>query len=1022
MDIKRMSYLQERLYKDNREQNQERLLYWTDILGEELISNLKCDREFADYIHCEKYEVKKDFYSKLPQRQHLKLNEDDSSKLRQRLYCSPHICFAEFFITFVEEAVAEVERNIKHINCYCRSVLFEFSEWVCAGLQTICMRTLIADMHKQKADRKLHGKDEREEYTYYCKEFLGDENYRMELLESFPVLYRCIIEVIRQKVTFFSEIMKYFDEDIPLLCDEGIIPAGEGAAVVHIEVDFSDTHRQGRQVVRMTLENGRSILYKPHSMENEQIYSQLLWWLEKETGITQKYYPILSRKTHSWCAIVAVEDCKEEAELRAYYRRLGVQLFLAYILGTKDLHSENVIAAGGYPVLVDLETLVNLPARRKGDSAEAELYYQFSHSVLYTGLLPFYSWSKEGRGVNASAISGIEGQIYPFKIPVVVNPRTSSMQIAYRYPHTEKGNNLALLNGIFREPYLYEQELIEGFETSYRAVLAKKEEFLRELDKLSDVESRYLVADTQRYHMQLAASYHPALLCDGAEREIFLKSMWMGRDWNNKKIEQLVNSEIKDLLQGDIPYFSYQLNQTKLIDSVGKEIINYFEHPAMEILKEKVINLNQADMKNQGELIHVSMQLMPQKDRGFVNGIYGREAIENSEDISREQAVNALRKVTDKILDAAIYNRDKTDVSWYGIQLSPYGDSGWEIRPMNPYFYSGIAGMATLFHKLQCLDKREEVQQLTSILDRKLFAYTKEAGLDKKNIKSGYTGMYEGEASIIYAYLNIYQMEHDEIYLCYAERHSEVLEEMLEQDRSYDLLSGNAGAAYIFIRLYEITKEQRYLEAAKKAVAYLEEAASVQEVGIGWVTEKGIPPMAGMAHGCSGIVLPFAQLYKYTGEEHYFRMAGKILDYENSLYDNVIQNWRDVRGKEGAVEDKNGAIAWCHGAAGILLSRTICLEYVKGTDLEDIVKRDRRRAFEKVWKYPVRDGLCLCHGTCGNLMILKECGKKQEAGKIEQYVIRRVLVEETKMLPQERVSFGMMNGWGGIAGFLTEIE
>ena len=47
--------------------------------------------------------------------------------------------------------------------------------------------------------------------------------------------------------------------------------------------------------------------------------------------------------------------CHSREELRRYYRRNGILLGICYLLGSRDLHYENVIAHGEYPVIIDLE-------------------------------------------------------------------------------------------------------------------------------------------------------------------------------------------------------------------------------------------------------------------------------------------------------------------------------------------------------------------------------------------------------------------------------------------------------------------------------------------------------------------------------------------------------------------------------------------------------------------------------------------------------------------------------------------
>lgn len=111
------------------------------------------------------------------------------------------------------------------------------------------------------------------------------------------------------------------------------------------------------------------------------------------------------------------KSCKSEEQLKRYYTRLGEQLFLAYLLGTKDLHYENIVASGEYPALIDLENLVNLQHNQKRITVNDEVHYQLSQSVLFMGILPFYYRGREWQGVDTSAVSGMGGQVYPFKVP-----------------------------------------------------------------------------------------------------------------------------------------------------------------------------------------------------------------------------------------------------------------------------------------------------------------------------------------------------------------------------------------------------------------------------------------------------------------------------------------------------------------------------------------------------------------------------------------------------------------------------
>ena len=137
--------------------------------------------------------------------------------------------------------------------------------------------------------------------------------------------------------------------------------------------------------------------------------------------------------------------------------------------------------------------------------------------------------------------------------------------------------------------------------------------------------------------------------------------------------------------------------------------------------------------------------------------------------------------------------------------------------------------------------------------------------------------------------------------------------------------------------------------------------------------------MSGLAHGNSGILIPFLALSKYTGRIMYEELADKIWNYENSLYDPAINNWKDTR-EQGEVVSSNpiGSVAWCHGAAGGLYSRILCYEFVENKKWKNRLEQDIKRAYKKLKEYWKRDSDSLCHGNCGNLWILKIAQEKMK--------------------------------------------
>lgn len=85
--------------------------------------------------------------------------------------------------------------------------------------------------------------------------------------------------------------------------------------------------------------------------------------------------------------------------VKRYYYRMGNAFALFHALGSSDLHFENFIAAGEYPALVDLETIVTPAVKLFLDKelfpdiavAEDSFITDSNISLLQSALLPCFS-------------------------------------------------------------------------------------------------------------------------------------------------------------------------------------------------------------------------------------------------------------------------------------------------------------------------------------------------------------------------------------------------------------------------------------------------------------------------------------------------------------------------------------------------------------------------------------------------------------------------------------------------------
>lgn len=98
--------------------------------------------------------------------------------------------------------------------------------------------------------------------------------------------------------------------------------------------------------------------------------------------------PYIDYGDYGWEGEAKKQDCENEEQVKRYFLRMGIHLFLAYALSASDLHGENFLACGEYPVLLDFETLPGYAGAADGETVDKQISNYINSSVLKTGILP----------------------------------------------------------------------------------------------------------------------------------------------------------------------------------------------------------------------------------------------------------------------------------------------------------------------------------------------------------------------------------------------------------------------------------------------------------------------------------------------------------------------------------------------------------------------------------------------------------------------------------------------------------
>lgn len=972
MNWKESTYLKERQYDSEKlcKLNNEEIDCWEKVVGvsalEDFFNENKLER--STILHSDAYIFDQKKFDKLMELEklffqnkwlHIKIPFLESREGR--------LVFDNFYLPFIKVGVYLLREKNQNTEIFEES----FAEVLLERLSKAAMGILMFEMQLSKEEGKLFGKTPKEEYMFFNDTYLKSAKYIHELLDMYPVLGRIVFETIECLVENYTDFIVRLKKDRDELQAQFEINEWK---IKKIEASGSDSHNKGKIVLIIILENGAKVVYKPRSLQTEYAYQKFCVEVSKRCKHQLKKLQIINKGEYGWEKFVRAESCNTEDELNRYYYRFGILIFINYILNANDLHVENIIAQGEYPVIIDAETILDNKKKFREKNARMVVSDYIHESVLYSGLLPFYRFTRKGKAVNMSAINGQEGVEYPILVPVIKDEGTSNMRYVYGHPVTQNNNNLARLGKYFIEPQNFLTYICEGFEDAYKVVLDDKVYMLEYIKIFRNLKVRHLIQDTQRYSMILHTSLHPYFMQNGKDRNLFLANMY--KDYSYVQGDgDVVKTEIDDMLRMDIPYFYLDTSKTHLYGSNDKKIKDYFEETSMKHLEEKIENMDLQKLEEQKRFIKIALTDLDKCEKDV--SIRAFPITNKSENVEIGDLWMAVRKIANMLLESAVWGEKKKDVNWLGISsIGQLGNPLWNIQPLGSYLYDGIAGIAIFFKALHCLSGDAKYSEICQALENNLFEYTDEI-VESSNLSNETSGVFSGESGIIYTYMLLYCFTKKDKYLEYAEKHATIMEEIILKDSEYDIIYGNAGATLVMLRLYNITHVNKYLNVAYKAGKTLikNQVKMGQDVG-GWIRAGSKKALSGFSHGAAGIIYALTELWKITADKEILNSILMGLNFEKTLYRAEVKNWVDRREKTKEELEKYGCFmsAWCHGSAGILLGRSKIYN-----DIPPIYKEEIEGNVSAALCSSIQIGLstndCLCHGNLGNTEIFLEYAK-----------------------------------------------
>ena len=838
---------------------------------------------------------------------------------------------------------------------------------LCGVLHAKLTRLLLVELNAARVGERLSGEDGAERWNEFIA-LASQRSFWEELAEHYPTLLHrveCLIHNRCEASGLFAQRWVADRARLAALCGG---PVGELQA---LSFGAGDSHRGGLTVALLQCEGGQAV-YKPRSVTVDTVLRDFIAALATEHGadLSIRVPRVIDGADYGWAEFVEHCYATGEEELSRFYAGIGHLLAIMHVLGASDLHAENLIAHRGTPVVVDCETLFTpklaTPPSGFGDALDraTELV---SGTVLHIGLLPGRAQALGWRGIDYSGVGSLPGQQPMMSRPAILKAGTDEAYLGTTMVPVPVAKNHPS-----PEPALatYWPKALEGFDrlTSTLLRLDAAGSLATHLQAFADCRVRVVVRATEVYAEIGRMLWHPVSLHDEAQARQRAHDLFAKMAANIKLAPSdplVIDSEIEDLLVGDIPFFSTLVSDGQLQGSRG---VNWL--PPGNLAEAALQHWRASDFAFERNVIRATMVSAYLNDGWTSLGTTYVPQVIRHDDLERRRRTQAAQIVQD-LVGNAIRGSDGS-AAWIAPVLNV---TGWSVQPLAVDLYGGLSGVAVLaaayvreMHAGRA-DPVAGIEDLSHAVQHTLrLTEAKLAATYHGNIKvrPPTVGAYIGLGAQIWTLLMLAQWNPrrgDEL-----DRAMALADGLLgaaAADETHDILTGKAGAIPVLLALAQQTGEQRYRDMAVRLGDRLCELARHEGDKAYWVHPQMWPNgLGGFSHGVTGVGWALSRLAQAAGETRFDEVAQAAFRFEEAAFDEDEQGWTDLRNLGGP----KTASVWCHGAVGIGLAHL---------DLDPRMEHPRTRLLlQRAASAAASKGLgwshCLCHGDLGAWELLHQ--------------------------------------------------
>ena len=383
---------------------------------------------------------------------------------------------------------------------------------------------------------------------------------------------------------------------------------------------------------------------------------------------------------------------------------------------------------------------------------------------------------------------------------------------------------------------------------------------------------------------------------------------------------------------------------------------------------------------------------------------------------------------------ASLGDRFAADAVWFQDRCNwasravPYRTAGHQaelypqLMALNPSVYSGTAGMALAMARLAHFsDDSEHRRVAVGAMNHALAdaTETNDGDLGAVGGKWRY-GFYLGTLGIAWVAAEVGALLGDEFFSGETARLLRSIQGRLDEPMDYDVMFGPASAIPTLLDLnrrgYHDTIELAVELGNELVKTAIDDGAGRLSWGTRYI-EEDRHNLSGLSHGTSGMAVGLAELWHETHDDVYLETVRGALRYERHHFYPEEGNWPNYQQAAGQDGRHVCATAWCHGAAGIGLARTVLRGIVDDPEIDEeiaIAAATTRQFTIDELDYPGRD-VMLCHGLLGNV----ECQWAMDEALGRTDVVDRMRVVGDELAA--RYGAGPRRRWGSEVDWPTGV-